>query len=308
MKVYKHIYDTIGHTPIVELNNIAHKYNLKNKIFAKIESFNPGRSVKDRIAINMILDGEAKGLINKDTVIIEPTSGNTGIGLAMVCASKGYHLIIAMPETMSIERQKVMRAYGVELILTDGKKGMKGSLEKVEELKKIYPNHFIPSQFENMVNPRSHFEGTGVEIYEDLDGHIDFFVAGIGTGGTISGVGQYLKSKNNDIKIIGVEPKQSPLLTEGIAGPHKIEGIGANFVPKTLNKDVIDEIKDIDQNAAIEMGRLLAREEGILVGISSGAAFKAALDIALREDIIDKNIIVLFPDTGERYLSTEMFK
>ena len=308
MKVYSKIIDTIGKTPLVELTNIEKKYNLKAKIIAKVESFNPGGSVKDRIAKAMIEKAEKEGLINKNTVLIEPTSGNTGIGLAMVAASKGLRIILTMPETMSMERRNLLKAYGAELVLTEGAKGMKGAIAKAEELAKEIPNSFIPSQFENMANPEAHYLTTGPEIYKDLDGQIDFFIAGVGTGGTLSGVGKYLKEKNPSIKVIAVEPETSPVLSQGVAGPHKIQGIGAGFVPNTLDTSIYDEIITIGNEEAMEMGKLSARNEGLLVGISSGAAIKAAIKLAQREENAGKTIVVLLPDTGERYLSTPMFQ
>ena len=308
MKVYERIIDTIGNTPLVELTNLEKKFNLNAKIIAKVERFNPGGSVKDRIAKAMIEKAEQKGLINKDTVLIEPTSGNTGIGLAMVAASKGLRIILTMPETMSMERRNLLKAYGAELVLTEGAKGMKGAIAKAEELAKEIPNSFIPSQFENMANPEAHYLTTGPEIYKDLDGQIDFFVAGVGTGGTLSGVGKYLKEKNPSIKVIAVEPETSPVLSQGVAGPHKIQGIGAGFVPNTLDTSIYDEIITIGNEEAMEMGKFSARNEGLLVGISSGAAIKAAIKLALREENVGKTIVVLLPDTGERYLSTPMFQ
>lgn len=307
MKVYDKIIDTIGKTPMVELKNIEKNYALKAKIYAKVEFFNPGGSVKDRIAKAMIEDAESKGLINKDTVLIEPTSGNTGIGLSMVAASKGLRIIICMPETMSIERRNLMKAYGAELVLTDGSKGMKGAIAKAEELAKDIPNSFIPSQFTNMANPEIHYKTTGPEIYNDLDGNINIFVAGVGTGGTISGVGKFLKEKNPNIKVVAVEPETSPVLSKGTPGPHKIQGIGAGFVPDTLNTSIYDEVITIGNEEAFEMGRNSARSEGLLVGISSGAALKAAIKLAQRKENEGKNIVILLPDTGERYLSTAMF-
>ena len=308
MKVYSRIIDTIGGTPLVELQNIEKKYNLKARLLAKVESFNPAGSVKDRIAKAMIEDAESKGLINKDTVIIEPTSGNTGIGLCMVAASKGLRIIIAMPETMSIERRNLMKAYGAELVLTEGAKGMKGAIAKAEELAKSIPNSFIPSQFTNPANPNIHYLTTGPEIFEDSEGNIDFFVAGVGTGGTISGTGNFLKEKKPSIKVVAVEPETSPVLSKGTPGPHKIQGIGAGFVPDTLDTKVYDEIIPISNEEAFEKGRESARTEGLLIGISSGAALAAAIKIAQREENKGKTIVVLFPDTGERYLSTAMFQ
>ncbi len=307
MKIYESITDTIGGTPLVELKNIEKKFNLKAKIIAKVEFFNPGGSVKDRIAKAMLDEAEAKGLVNKDTVIIEPTSGNTGIGLCMVGASRGLRVIIAMPETMSVERRNLMKAYGAELVLTDGSKGMKGAIAKAEELAKEIPNSFIPSQFTNMANPEIHYKTTGKELFEDTDGNIDFFVAGVGTGGTISGTGKYLKEKKPSIKVVAVEPETSPVLSKGTPGPHKIQGIGAGFVPDTLNTSIYDEIITISNEEAFEKGRESARTEGLLVGISSGAALAAAIKLAQRPENEGKTIAVLFPDTGERYLSTAMF-
>lgn len=307
MKVYSKIIDTIGNTPLVELSNIEKKYDLKAKVIAKVERFNPGGSVKDRIAKAMIEKAEKEGLINQQTVLIEPTSGNTGIGLAMVAASKGLRIILTMPETMSMERRNLLKAYGAELVLTEGAKGMKGAIEKAESLAKEIPNSFIPSQFTNMANPNIHYLTTGPEIYADLDGEIDYFVAGVGTGGTLSGVGKYLKEKNPNIKAIAVEPETSPVLSKGTPGPHKIQGIGAGFVPETLDTSIYDEIITIGNEEAFEMGKESATVEGLLVGISSGAAIKAAIKLAQREENAGKTIVVLLPDTGERYLSTPMF-
>ena len=307
MRVNQRIIDQIGSTPLVELTNLEKEFNLKARLIAKVEFFNPGGSVKDRIAKAMIEDAEAKGLINKCTTLIEPTSGNTGIGLAMVAASKGYKLIITMPETMSVERRNLLKAYGAELVLTEGAKGMKGAIAKAEELAKEIPNSFIPSQFTNPANPRIHYLTTGKELYEDMDGKVDIFVAGVGTGGTISGVGKYLKEKNPNIKVVAVEPESSPVLSKGTPGPHKIQGIGAGFVPDTLNTSIYDEIITITNEEAFEMGRNSARKEGLLVGISSGAAIAAGIKLAQRKENEGKNIVVLLPDTGERYLSTPMF-
>ena len=307
MKIYSNILETVGSTPLVELVNLEKKYNLKAKIVAKVESFNPAGSVKDRIAKAMIQEAEKQGLINKDTVIIEPTSGNTGIGLSMVAASKGMRIILTMPETMSVERRNLLKAYGAELVLTEGSKGMKGAIAKAEELAAETPNSFIPSQFTNMANPNIHYLTTGPEIYADSEGKVDFLVAGVGTGGTLSGTGKFLKEKIPGFKVVAVEPETSPVLSKGVAGPHKIQGIGAGFVPKTLNTDIYDEIIPISNEAAFEKGRESARSEGILIGISSGAALSAAIQLAQREENAGKTIVVIFPDTGERYLSTAMF-
>lgn len=307
MKIYQNILATVGATPLVELVNIEKKYNLKAKLIAKVESFNPGGSVKDRIAKAMIEEATKQGLINKDTVIIEPTSGSTGIGLSMVAASKGLRIIITMPETMSIERRNLLKAYGAELVLTDGKQGMKGAIAKAEELAREIPNAFIPSQFTNMANPNAHYLTTGPEIYNDTEGQVDILVAGVGTGGTLSGTGKYLKEKIKGFKVIAVEPESSPVLSKGEAGPHKIQGIGAGFIPQTLDTSIYDEVIPISNEEAFEKGKMCAREEGILVGISSGAALSAAIKVAEREENIGKTIVVIFPDTGERYLSTEMF-
>ena len=308
MKIYEKIIDTIGGTPLVELRKLEKEYNLKAKLVAKVESFNPGGSVKDRIAKAMIEEAEKQGLINKDTVLIEPTSGNTGIGLAMVAASKGLRLIIAMPETMSIERRNLMKAYGAELVLTEGAKGMKGAIAKAEELAKETPNSFIPSQFTNIANPRMHYLTTGPEIFKDTDGQVDFFVGGVGTGGTISGVGKFLKENKPSVKVVAVEPETSPVLSKGTPGPHKIQGIGAGFVPQTLDTNIYDEIITVSNEKAFEMGRKVAKTEGLLVGISSGAALTAAIELAKREENAGKMVVVLLPDTGERYLSTAMFQ
>lgn len=307
MKVYKNISEIIGHTPLLELGNIENEYSLKSKIYVKLESFNPGGSVKDRIAKSMIEDAENRGLINKDTLIIEPTSGNTGIGLAAVAASRGYHVIIVMPESMSIERRKILAAFGAELVLTPAPYGMKGAIEKAEEISQKYKNSFITSQFTNPANPRIHEQTTGPEIYEDTDGTVDIFVAGVGTGGTISGVGKYLKSKKPDVKIVAVEPSGSPVLSEGKSGPHKIQGIGAGFVPETLDTKIYDEIITVSDKDAFEIGRKLAKSEGVLAGISSGAAVWAALQLGKRPENNGKTIVSILPDTGDRYLSTQFF-
>ena len=305
--VYTSADQLIGKTPLLELTHIEKKYNLKAKIIAKLEYFNPAGSVKDRVAKAMLDDAEQKGILKKDSVIIEPTSGNTGIGLACVAAARGYRIIIVMPETMSVERRQLMKAYGAELVLSDGTKGMKGAIEKADELAKEIPNSFIPGQFVNEANPKAHFETTGPEIFEDTDGKVDFFVAGVGTGGTVTGVGKYLKSKLPDIKIVAVEPKSSAVLSTGVAGPHKIQGIGAGFVPKVLDTSVYDEIIPVENDDAFAMGKEVGKNEGVLVGISSGAALWAAIEIAKRPENEGRNIVVLFPDTGDRYLSTPLF-
>lgn len=305
--IKKRITELVGNTPLLELSNYNKNHEVGAKIIAKLEYFNPAGSVKDRIAKKMIEEAFKAGEINQDSVIIEPTSGNTGIGLGSVCASYGLRLIITMPETMSIERRNLMKAYGAELVLTEGAKGMKGAIAKAVELQAETPNSFIPSQFENPNNPKVHEETTGVEIWNDTDGKVDFFVAGIGTGGTITGVGAYLKSKNPNIKIIAVEPADSPMLSEGRAGAHKIQGIGAGFIPNTLNTKIYDEIITVGNEDAFVTGREIAKTEGILVGISSGAALWAATQIAKKPENAGKSIVVLLPDTGERYLSTAMF-
>lgn len=306
-KIYKTADELIGKTPLLELSHIEDEYKLEANIIAKVEYFNPAGSVKDRIAKKMIDEAIKEGKINKDTVLIEPTSGNTGIGLASVAAAKGLKLIVTMPETMSVERRNIMKAYGAEIVLTEGAKGMKGAIEKANELAKEYPNSFIPGQFDNPNNPKVHFETTGPEIYEDTDGKVDIFVAGVGTGGTITGVGTYLKSKNKDIKVVAVEPESSPVLSEGKSGPHKIQGIGAGFVPKVLDTSIYDEIIRVSNEDAFATGKLIGKKEGILVGISSGAAVFAAIELAKKEENKGKNIVVLLPDTGDRYLSTPMF-
>lgn len=307
MKVYKSITELVGGTPLVELKNFEAKKGLSAKILAKTEYLNPAGSVKDRIAKAMIDDAEKNGNLKLGAVIIEPTSGNTGIGLAAVAAARGYKVILTMPETMSVERRNLLKAYGAELVLTDGAKGMKGAIEKAEELAESTPNSFIPGQFTNGANPQAHRETTGPEIWEDTDGTVDIFVAGVGTGGTITGVGEYLKSKNPNIKVIAVEPAGSPVLSKGTPGPHKIQGIGAGFVPETLNTKVYDEIITIENEDAFETGRELAQGEGLLVGISSGAAVAAAEILAKRPENKGKTIVALLPDTGDRYLSTPMF-
>ncbi len=306
-KIYKTGDELIGKTPLLELSHIEDEYKLEANIIAKVEYFNPAGSVKDRIAKKMIDEAIKEGKINKDTVLIEPTSGNTGIGLASVAAAKGLKLIVTMPETMSVERRNIIKAYGAEIVLTEGAKGMQGAIEKANELAKEYPNSFIPGQFDNPNNPKVHFETTGPEIYEDTDGKVDIFVAGVGTGGTITGVGAYLKSKNKDIKVVAVEPESSPVLSEGKSGPHKIQGIGAGFVPKVLDTSIYDEIIRVSNEDAFATGKLIGKKEGILVGISSGAAVFAAIELAKKEENKGKNIVVLLPDTGDRYLSTPMF-
>ena len=306
-KIYTSADQLIGRTPLLELTHIEKKYGLKAKILAKLEYFNPAGSVKDRIAKAMIDDAEQKGLLKDGSVIIEPTSGNTGIGLASVAAARGYRIIIVMPDSMSVERRQLMKAYGAELVLTEGAKGMKGAIARAEELAKEIPNSFIPGQFVNPANPKAHFETTGPEIYEDTDGKVDYFVAGVGTGGTITGTGEYLKSKNPAIRVVAVEPKTSAVLSTGVAGPHKIQGIGAGFVPQVLDTKVYDEIIPVDNDDAFTTGRLVGRKEGVLVGISSGAALWAAIEIAKRPDSEGKTIVVLMPDTGDRYLSTPLF-
>lgn len=307
MKVYEKITDIIGKTPLLKLTNYINENELQADIYAKLELFNPAGSVKDRVAKAMIDDAEAKGLLKKGSVIIEPTSGNTGIGLASVAASRGYKIILTMPETMSVERRNLLKAYGAELVLTDGAKGMKGAIEKAEELAKQTPGSFIPGQFVNPANPAVHRATTGPEIWEDTDGKVDIFVAGVGTGGTVSGVGEYLKSKNPNVKVVAVEPAGSPVLSKGVSGPHKIQGIGAGFVPDTLDTGVYDEIITVENEDAFKTGKTLARKEGVLVGISSGAAVYAATVLAKRPENKGKVIVALLPDTGERYLSTPMF-
>ena len=307
MKTYDSITDLIGRTPLLKLTNYIKEKDLGATVYGKLEYFNPAGSVKDRIARAMIDDAEAKGLLKPDSVIIEPTSGNTGIGLSAVAAARGYKIILTMPETMSVERRNLLKAYGAELVLTDGAKGMKGAIAKAQELAENTPNSFIPSQFTNPANPDIHRKTTGPEIWEDTDGKVDIFVAGVGTGGTVTGVGEYLKSKNPNVKVVAVEPAGSPVLSKGISGPHKIQGIGAGFVPDTLNTSVYDEIITVENEEAFETGRTLARKEGLLVGISSGAAVFAATQLAKRPENKGKIIVALLPDTGERYLSTPMF-
>lgn len=306
-EIYTSADQLIGKTPLLELTNIEKKFGLKARILAKLEYFNPAGSVKDRVAKAMIDDAESRGLLKKNSVIIEPTSGNTGIGLASVAAARGYRIIIVMPETMSVERRQIMKAYGAELVLSDGTKGMKGAIDKADELAKEIPDSFIPGQFVNPANPKAHFEHTGPEIYDDTDGKVDYFVAGVGTGGTITGVGQYLKSKLDNVKIVAVEPATSAVLSTGVAGPHKIQGIGAGFVPKVLDTAVYDEIITVGNDDAFAAGKLVGKSEGVLVGISSGAALHAAIKVAKRPEAEGKTIVVLFPDTGDRYLSTPLF-
>ena len=306
-KIYTRADQLIGKTPLLELTHIENKYGLKARILAKLEYFNPAGSVKDRIAKAMIDDAEAKGLLKPNSVIIEPTSGNTGIGLASVAAARGYRIIIVMPETMSVERRQLMKAYGAQLVLTDGAKGMKGAIAKADELAKEIPNSFIPGQFVNSANPKAHFETTGPEIFADTDGEVDIFVAGVGTGGTVTGVGQYLKSKKPEVKVVAVEPKSSAVLSTGVAGAHKIQGIGAGFVPEVLDTSIYDEIIPVENDDAFAVGREIGRSEGVLVGISSGAAVWAAIELARRPENEGKTIVVLLPDTGDRYLSTPLF-
>ena len=306
-KIFTSADQLIGHTPLMELTNIEKKHGLKAKLLAKLEYFNPAGSVKDRIAKAMINDAEEKGLLKPGSVIIEPTSGNTGIGLASVAAARGYRIIIVMPETMSVERRQIMKAYGAELVLTEGAKGMKGAIAKAEELSKEIPNSFIPGQFVNPANPKAHFETTGPEIFDDTDGKVDIFVAGVGTGGTVTGVGQYLKSRNPGVKVVAVEPKSSAVLSTGVAGPHKIQGIGAGFVPDVLDTKVYDEIIPVTNEDAFAAGKEIGRSEGVLVGISSGAALWAGIDLAKRPENAGKTIVVLLPDAGDRYLSTPLF-
>ncbi|RGE92070.1 cysteine synthase A [Blautia sp. AM23-13AC] len=306
-KVYDSILDLVGKTPLVELKRIEEKEGLQAKLIAKVESFNPAGSVKDRIAKAMIEDAEAKGLLKEGSVIIEPTSGNTGIGLAAAATVKGYRMILTMPETMSVERRNIVKAYGAEVVLTDGTKGMNGAIEKADELAKEIPNSFIAGQFVNPANPATHKKTTGPEIWEDTDGEVDIFVAGVGTGGTITGTGEYLKEKKPEVKIVAVEPASSPVLSDGVSGPHKIQGIGAGFVPDTLNTSIYDEIIKVENEDAFETGRYLAAEEAILAGISSGAALYAAIQLAKREENKGKTIVVLLPDNGDRYYSTALF-
>ena len=306
-RIYPSADQLIGHTPLLELTHLEKKYGLKARLLGKLEYFNPAGSVKDRIARAMIDDAEAKGLLKPGSVIIEPTSGNTGIGLASVAAARGYRVIIVMPETMSVERRQLMKAYGAELVLTEGSKGMSGAIAKADELAREIPGGFVPGQFVNAANPKAHFETTGPEIYEDTDGKVDYFVAGVGTGGTITGVGQYLKSRNPEVKVVAVEPKRSAVLSTGVAGAHKIQGIGAGFVPQVLDTRVYDEIIPVENDDAFALGKEMGRSEGVLVGISSGAALWAAIEIAKRPGSEGKTIVVLLPDTGDRYLSTPLF-
>lgn len=308
MNIYRTASELVGKTPLLELSNIEKEKKLDATVLAKLELFNPAGSVKDRVALSMIENAEEKGLLKEGSVIIEPTSGNTGIGLASVAAAKGYRLIITMPETMSVERRKLMLAYGAELVLTEGSKGMKGAIAKAEELQKEIPNSIIAGQFVNPANPEAHRKATGPEIWKDTDGEVDIFIAGVGTGGTVTGVGEYLKSKKPDVKIIAVEPSDSPVLSGGKAGPHKIQGIGAGFVPEVLNTTVYDEIIPVESEDAFAAARLLARKEGVLVGISSGAALHAAFTVAQRPENKGKTIVALLPDTGDRYLSTTLFE
>lgn len=305
-KIYHSISELVGHTPVVELKNIEKKFGLKGKIFAKLEYFNPAGSVKDRVALNMILNAERDGKISKGGVLIEPTSGNTGIGIAAIGVPRGYRVIIVMPETMSVERRKLIKAYGAEIVLSDGSKGMKGAIEKAEELAKE-TGGTIMGQFVNPSNPEAHYKTTGVEIYEDMDGAVDYFVAGVGTGGTITGVGKYLKEKKADVKVVAVEPYSSPVISEGRAGKHGIQGIGAGFIPETLDLSVIDEVIAVKDEDAFNLGKTVSGAEGFLVGISSGAALWAATEVAKREESKGKNIVVILPDSGDRYLSTTMF-
>lgn len=307
MKVYSSVAELIGRTPILELKNFKKKYDLKANVFAKLEFYNPAGSIKDRVAMQMILDAKKNGTLQENSVIIEPTSGNTGIGLASVAAACGYKAIIVMPDSMSIERRQLMAAYGAEVVLTDGALGMQGAIDKAEEIAKETPNSFIAGQFYNPSNPKAHLCSTGPEIWNDMDGQINVFVAGVGTGGTISGCGEYLKRQNGDIKIVAVEPAASPLLTKGVAGPHKIQGIGANFVPEVLNREVIDEIMTIENEEAMQFARAIGRTEGVLSGISGGAALAAAVKLAKLEEYKDKNIVIIIPDNGDHYLSAGLY-
>lgn len=307
-KIYESVTELIGRTPLLHAGNFEREKELKAHIYAKLEYFNPAGSIKDRVALSMIEDGEARGVLKKDSVIIEPTSGNTGIGLASIAAAKGYRVILTMPETMSVERRKLLAAYGAQIVLTPGSEGMKGAIAKAEEIAKETPNSFIAGQFINEANPEAHRRTTGPEIWEDTEGKVDILVAGIGTGGTITGIGEYLKSKNKEIKIVAVEPATSPLLSKGVSGPHKLQGIGANFVPDILNTEIYDEIIAVEAEDAFEAGRVFGKTEGILVGITAGAALYAASELAKRPENAEKNIVAILPDTGDRYLSTEMFE
>ncbi|MCR4742921.1 MAG: cysteine synthase A [Treponema sp.] len=307
-KIYTSIDQLIGHTPLLELTHIEKEFNTKAKILAKLEYFNPAGSAKDRIAKKMIDDAEKEGKLKEGSTIIEPTSGNTGIGLASVAAARGYKIIIVMPETMSVERRQIMKAYGADLVLTEGSKGMKGAIEKADEIAKKTPNSWIAGQFVNPSNPKAHFESTGPEIWEDTDGKVDYFVAGVGTGGTLTGVGQYLKSKNKKIRIVAVEPAGSPILSKGISGAHKIQGIGAGFIPEVLDTKIYDEVHTVEDDDSFKYGKILNRTEGFLVGISAGAALKVAIDLAQKEDNSGKTIVVLIPDNGDKYLSTALFQ
>ena len=307
-KIYKTVDELVGKTPLIELSHIEKEFNLKSKIVAKVELFNPAGSIKDRIAKSILDEAEKQGKLNKDTIIIEPTSGNTGIGIAAISAARGYKAIIVMPETMSIERRQLIKAYGAEIVLSEGAKGMKGAIAKAEELHKENPNSIIAGQFVNPANPKAHLETTGPEIWEDTDGKVDIFVAGVGTGGTVTGVGTYLKSKKSDIKVVAVEPAASPVLSQGVAGPHKIQGIGAGFVPEVLNTSIYDEVFPVSNEDAFAVGKLIGKKEGFLVGISSGAAAYAAIQIAKRPENEGKTIVVVLPDSGDRYLSTPLFQ
>ncbi len=307
-QIYHSLNELIGRTPLLELCNIERELGLLAKVVAKLEYLNPAGSVKDRVALAMFEDAKERGILKEDSVIIEPTSGNTGIGLAAVAAARGYRMIVVMPETMSLERRQLMKAYGAELVLTEGKRGMQGAIEKAEELSKEIPNSFVAGQFVNPANPKAHYQSTGPEIYQDMDGDVDIFVAGVGTGGTITGVGTYLKEQKPDVKIVAVEPASSAVLSTGVAGAHKIQGIGAGFVPEVLKQEIYDEVIAVEDEKAFEAGRMIGRREGILVGISSGAALYAAIELAKREENRGKTIVVLLPDTGDRYLSTELFK
>ena len=305
--IYTSVEQLIGKTPLLELRHIEKEYGLKARLLAKLEYLNPAGSVKDRVALAMLDDAEARGILKPDSVIIEPTSGNTGIGLSAVAAARGYRIIIVMPETMSVERRQLMKAYGAELVLTEGAKGMKGAIEKADQLAKELPHSFVPSQFVNPANAKAHRETTGPEIWADTDGDVDVFVAGVGTGGTITGTGEFLKSKKPDVKVVAVEPKSSAFLSTGVGGPHKIQGIGAGFVPEVLNTKIYDEIIPVENEDAFKLGREMGKKEGVLVGISSGAALWAAIEVAKRPESEGKTVVVLLPDTGDRYLSTEMF-